>query len=215
MELVLLSSAIAAALMVRPWRLLRPSETGAGLATPLLAALTLLPWLWGWPANSAMPIPLQWSGAALATLMLGWPLAVPVLTVAGLSTMVTVDASWSEAISDTVWLGIFPATAMLLLGPAVRRVLGTNPAVYLLGRAFAVPLLALFACTLAAAIAGGNFGGPDDEALVVTALLMSMSETIWTCAVVSTLVAWRPQWLATWSDALYLGPRPRVRSLGR
>lgn len=210
-ELVLLAGALAAALVVQPWRLLAGPDAGRPLATPFLAALTLLPWLWSWPAAAVMPIPLQWCGAALAVLMLGWPLAIPALAVAGLSTMLTADASWTEAVSNTVWLGVLPATAVLLLGHAVRRALGTHPAVYLLGRAFAVPLIALFACALAVAGAAGHFRGADNEALVVTAFLMAMAEATWTCAVVSIMVAWRPQWLATWSDALYLGPPRPVR----
>jgi uncharacterized membrane protein len=180
---------------------------GSGLATPLLATLTLLPWLWAWPSSADLPIPLQWSGAALAVLMLGWPLAVPLLVAAGISTVFITGASWPEALSTTIWSGLMPATIVLLLGHAVRKVFGTHPAVYLLGRAFAVPLLALFACTLAGAVAGETFAGEDREMQVVAAFLMAMAETAWTCAVASILVAWRPQWLATWSDALYLGPR--------
>jgi uncharacterized membrane protein len=210
-ELLLLACALGAALVVRPWRLLAGPEGSRTLATPLLAALTVLPWLWAWPGAEVMPIQLQWSGAALVVLMLGWPLAVPILAVAGISTMATAGASWSEALSTTVWLGVLPATAVLLLGHAVRRAFGTNPAVYLLGRAFAVPLVALFVCALAAGFAAGKFTGTDDEALVVTAFLMAMAETIWTCGVVSILVAWKPQWLATWSDTLYLGPRQPAR----
>lgn len=208
-EFLLLALALAAAVAVRPWRLLAGSDS-AQLATPLLASLTVLPWLWAWPGSGLTPIPLQWSGAALAVLVLGWPLAVPVLTVAGVSTMLTAGASWPQALACTVWLGVLPATAVLLLGHAVRGMLGTNVPVYLLGRAFAVPLLALFVCTLTAALAGGSFTGVDDEALVVTAFLMAMAETTWTCGVVSMLVAWRPQWLATWSDSLYLGSRRRT-----
>jgi uncharacterized membrane protein len=205
-EFVLLAFALAAALVVRPWRLLRASQSHAGLATPLLAVLVALPWLWAWP-TAGLPVPLQWSGAALAVLMLGWPLAVPALVVAGVSTMVTAGASSAEALSTTIWSGVLPATAVLLLGHAVRRAFGTHPAVYLLGRAFAVPLLALFACALGAAVAGPGFGGEDSQIQVVSAFLMAMGETSLTCAVAAILVACRPQWLATWSDALYLGPR--------
>ena len=126
-EVVLLACALAAALVVRPWRLLlREGERAPSLATPLLASLTILPWLWAWPGSAAMPIPLQWSGAALAVLMLGWPLAVPVLGVAGISTMLTVGASWHEALATTVWAGVLPATAVLVLGQAVRRLFGTH-----------------------------------------------------------------------------------------
>lgn len=50
---------------------------------------------------------------------------------------------------------------MLALGHAVRRVFGTHPAAYLLGRAFAVPLLALFACTLGAAVVEQGLADAD------------------------------------------------------
>jgi len=206
-ELFLLAFALAAALVVRPWRLLCPIASHQGLATPLLAMLTILPWLWAWPTSAAMPVPLQWSGAALAVLMLGWPLAVPVLVVAGLSTILTAGLSWTEALDMTVWSGVLPATMVLLLGQGVRTVFGTHPATYLLGRAFAVPLAALFVRTLGAVAAGQGFTAEDSEMQVVTAFLLALGESTWTCAVASILVAWRPQWLATWSDALYLGPR--------
>jgi uncharacterized membrane protein len=42
---------------------------------------------------------------------------------------------------------------------------------------------------------------------IVTALLLAVGEASWTCALATLLVACRPQWLATWSDALYL-PHP-------
>jgi uncharacterized membrane protein len=212
-ELLVLACALAAAIMIQPWRLLRGASPTHDFSTPLLALLVLLSWLWAWPGSADMPIALRWSGAALAVLMLGWPLAVPVLTIAGLSTMASVDASLAAALSSIVWFGVLPATVVLALGHAVRHIFGTHPVAYLLGRAFAVPLLALIACSLAASLASGSFVGADDEALVVTAFLMAMAEAAWTCAVASTLVAWRPQWLATWSDALYLKPGPAAHRI--
>jgi uncharacterized membrane protein len=49
---------------------------------------------------------------------------------------------------------------------------------------------------------------------IVTALLLAVGEASWTCALATLLVACRPQWLATWSDALYL-PRPAASRAGR
>ena len=55
---------------------------------------------------------------------------------------------------------------------------------------------------------------PDAEDIrTVVAFLMAMGETSWTCVAVATLVACRPQWLATWSDELYLSSRHPSRSL--
>lgn len=213
-ELALLAGALAAALAVRPWRLLAAGPGGSGLATPFLATLTVLPWLWSWPAAGALPIPLQWSAAPLAVLMLGWPLAVPLLAVAGLSTIVTGNASFAAALSTTVWSGLLPATLVLALGAAARQVFGTHPVAYLFARAFAVPLLALFACALAS-FTTGHPAAPVEPALrVVAAFLLAMGEAAWTCGVATVLVACRPQWLATWSDALYLAPAPARRIQG-
>jgi len=187
--------------------MLRGSGGLPALATPLLASLVLLPWLWAWPVGANLPVPVQWSGGALAVLMLGWPLAIPVLAIAGASTTFTIGASIPEAISATVWFGVLPATAVLVLGHAVRRAFGMHPVAYLLGRAYAVPLAALFSCALASAWASGHLPGADGATAVVTAFLMAMGEAAWTCAVASLLVAWQPQWLATWSDERYLPSR--------
>lgn len=210
-EAILLALAWAATLLVRPWQLLRPHQGQVALATPLLASLVVLPWLWAWPGLAALPIPLHWSGAPLVTLLVGWPLAVPVLTFAGLSTMVTAGASFADAVSMTVWSGLVPATLVLGLGHAVRQAFGPNPVAYMLGRAFFVPMLAIAACGLFAAAVGHGFQGPTGELQRIAIALMAMGEASWTCAVVSLLVAYKPQWLATWSEALYLRRPVRAR----
>lgn len=208
-EAILLALAWMAALAVRPWRLLRPHEGQVPLATPFLACLTLLPWLWAWPGLAALPVPLHWSGAPLAVLLVGWPLAIPVLTVAGLSTMVSTGASFADAVSLTVWSGVLPATLVLVAGHGVRMALGANPVAYMLGRAFLVPMLALGACGLAESVLGHGLlaAGTGGELQRIAIALLAMGEASWTCAIVSLLVAWRPQWLATWSEGKYL-PRP-------
>lgn len=204
LEAVLLACALAASLALQPWRMLRGGRSLPPLATPLLAWLVLMPWLWAWPVDAGLPVPLQWSGAALAVLMLGWPLAIPVLALAGASTMLTTGASIEDAISAAVWYGALPATAVLLLGHAVRRAFGTHPLAYIVGRAYAVPLAAVFCCVVISAWAGGGVAGAGDATAVVVAFLMAMGEAAWTCAVASLLVAWQPGWLATWSDERYL-----------
>lgn len=210
-EILVLALAWGASLAVQPWRLLRRyGGELPPLVTPFLACLTLLPWLWSWPGLPGMPLALHWSGAPLVMLVLGWPLAVPVITLAGLATMVSNDYSVAQALSLTVWSGLLPATLVLLLGHAVRKACGAQPLAYMLGRAFLVPMLALAACSLAAVALSDGLSGPMGELRRVALGLMAMGEASWTCAVASLLVAYRPQWLATWSDALYFGrPAPR------
>jgi len=205
LELILLGLAWAATLAVRPWRLLRAGAGPSPLLTPLLAALTIVPFLWAWPGWSALPLALRWSGAPLAVLTLGWPLAVPVLTFAGLSTMVTAHAGLAQALSTTVWAGLLPATLVLVLGHAVRKALGPHPVAYMFGRAFFVPMVALASCGFAAAALGPGLHGPTAELQHMAIALLAMGEASWSCAIVSLLVAYRPQWLATWSNTMYFG----------
>lgn len=204
---LLLACALAASLAVRPWRMLQGEGALPALATPLLALLVLLPWLWAWPVGADLPVPVQWSGAALAVLVLGWPLAIPVLVAAGMSTMLTVGASFAQAIGSAAWSGVLPATAVLALGHAVRRAFGMHPVAYLAGRAYAVPLVALFGCMLVAMLARGGFTQADATTAIVAAFLMAMGEAAWTSGIACLLVAWRPGWLATWSDTHYLRAR--------
>jgi uncharacterized membrane protein len=212
-EAVLLVLAWAASLSVRPWRLLQAHEGDLPpLVTPFLACLGVLPWLWSWPGLAALPLPLHWSGAPLVTLLLGWPLAVPVITLAGLSTVITNGSSLTHALGVTLWSGLLPATLVLLLGHGVRKAFGAQPLAYMLGRAFLVPMVTLAACGATAGALAHGLTGPTGELQRVAVVLLALGEASWSCAIVSLLVAWRPEWLATWSDAMYLGrpARPRV-----
>jgi hypothetical protein len=107
---------------------------------------------------------------------------------------------------------VLPATLVLLLGHGVRKAFGHHPVGYMLGRAFLVPMLALASCGLAAALLGHGLVGATGELQRVAIALLAMGEASWTCALASLLVAYRPQWLATWSDEAYLGRPVRAKA---
>lgn len=200
LEFALVALPLALALGLRPWRLL----AGGRLLTPLLATLALLPWLWALPSLHAMPLQLQWSGACLVLLMLGWPLAVPVLCLTAALAAWISPLDWTQALGLAAWLGVVPATLALGLGAAVRRVLGTHPFVYVLGRAFLGSALCLFAAALLRQWSGHGLPGVGPELSMVARWLMAWGDAIVTGMLTAIFVAYRPQWLATWSDTLYL-----------
>jgi len=199
-ETVLALALLLAALALRPWRLLGHT----GLHTPLLATLAVLPLLWAVPYWHAVPLHLQWSGACLVTLCLGWPLAVPVLTLVGGITWALVPANGEEIIGLTLWQGLVPATLALALGGLQRRLLPHHPLVYTLGRAFFGTLLAVFAAKLLALWAGHTLPHVGTELSWIALWLMAWGDAIVTGMLAAIFVAYRPQWLATWSDQLYL-----------
>lgn len=200
LSLAVIVVALAVALALRPWRQLR----GAPIWHPWLACLVLLPWLWA--AQRVMPggVAVQLSGACLMVLMLGWPLAVlSLVPIAALGAWLG-GIAWPQALDHLAWNGIVAATLALLVGLATRRWLPHHPFVFILGRGFIVTALAMMgAGTLSACLTP-----PSDSTELGSVLLghwlMAWGEAFSTGMLVAIFVAFRPQWLATWSDERYL-----------
>jgi len=188
------------ALALRPWRMLGHTP----LRTPLLATLAILPLLWSLPLRHAMPLQLQWSGACLVLLCLGWPLAVLTLTAVGAITWLMAPLPLEAVPALVLWQGLVPATLALGLGALLRRFLPHHPFVYVLGRGFLGSALALFAAALLSQWAGHVLPNIGSELSWVARWLMAWGDAFVTGMLTAIFVAFRPQWLATWSDPLYL-----------
>lgn len=189
--------ALLCALWLRPWRLLK-----GPLLTPALAALILLPLLWLTPQLMPAGLRVQLSGASLLVLVLGWPLAVPLLAVVALLVWWLGTGGPLLALVQLWWLGVVPATLALLLGAALRRWLPPNPFVYTLGRGFLGTAVSVF-------VAGALMGWAQPlgrGTSLVAVWLMAWGDAFLTGMVCALFVAFAPQWLATWSDARYLRP---------
>jgi len=211
-DAALLLVALGAALAAQPWRMLASRKplvheshgTPSALWTPLLATLVLLPWLWALPSLHAMPLQLQWSGACLVVLMLGWPLAVLVLLATGALTGLIASMDAAEALLVTVWQGLVPASLALLLGSLLRKFTGEQMFVYILGRAFIGTALCGFAASVLAQSLGQSLPGVGPGLSLVAHWLMAWGDAIVTGMLCAVFVAFKPEWLATWSDRLYL-----------
>ena len=204
-DLLLCVLALALSLLARPWRAVR-----AALWPPALALLVLLPWVWALPRLHAMPLSFQLSGACLAALVLGWPLAVPALAGVAVIADLIAPTDAGKFLHQLAWQGLVPASLSLGVGIGVRRWLGANPFLFILGRGFFGTAFAVFASNLLAgdlAQAGGRAVPHDLGLSAPTAwLLMSWSDAFLTGGATAVFVAYRPLWLSTWSDRLYLQP---------
>lgn len=193
---------LGVSLWLRPWRLLqRP-----GLVTPWLACLVLLPWFWALPRLHAMPLQLQLSGAVLATLCLGWPLAVPTLLLVALIADALAPQPLWDVLLQAFYLGLLPATLALGLGAALRRWLPMHPFIYILGRGFLGTALCMFIARVAMTLLEQPALHVGTGLSLVAQWLMAWGDAFLTGLLSAILVAFRPQWLATWSDPLYLRP---------
>lgn len=200
LELSLLLITLAAALSLKPWQQL----AGGLRLTPMLASLVILPWVWALPSLMKMPLQLQLSGACAVTLSLGWPLAIPVLVVVGILSSFLPEVSFDLALARTFWLGIVPATLALGIGALLRRWTGEHPFVYILGRAFMGTALATFVAGGLGQAMGHELATVSSGLSLVGRWLMAWGDAFLTGMLAALCVAYKPEWLATWSDQLYL-----------
>ncbi len=200
LSLAVVVLALAVALALRPWLSLR----GTQLWHPWLACLVLMPWLWA--AQRYMPagVAVQLSGACLMVLMLGWPLAVlSLVPIAALGAWLG-GSAWPEALDHLAWNGIATATFALGIGLATRRWLPRHPFVFILGRGFLVTALAMVIAGTLSALASPLPEGTELASVLLGHWLMAWGEAFATGMLVAIFVAFKPEWLATWSDARYL-----------
>jgi uncharacterized membrane protein len=202
LDLVLAAAALGVALSLRPWRALGPG----GPPWPWLAWWMLLPAFWGADRYVDMPVAQPLSGACLLMLMAGWPLAMLALVPVAALTALFAGLDGAETLQRTVWLGVVPATLAMAIGAALRRWLPNQLFIYILGRGF-------FATAIAGSLAGagsvalhGLPGGLQSGDLLLARFLAAWGDAFLTGMVVAIFVAFRPQWLATYADRIWLLP---------
>ena len=202
LDLLLALIAGAVALGLRPWR----SVDEDGPPWPWLAWAAVLPLLWGADRYAAMPIVQPLSGAALLVLCAGWPLAMLALLPVAAVTGWMGNLGWAEGLHRAVWLGVVPGTLALGLGALVRRWLPPHLFIYILGRGFFATLLGATLAGAAALLLSPLPAGISADDLLLARALAASGEAFITGMLVAIFVAFRPQWLATYSDRLYLQP---------
>lgn len=235
LEALALGLALAVALIFQPWRVLSHKP----LQSPWLGAMVILPWAWWTQKLLPSGMALHLSGTCLLVLMFGWPMAVlmtvpialgaALLDIHGpqrLSRVASLlppapspgwSATWdllmarSDAlVSQALWMGVIPATLGLILGLALRRWLPLHLFIYILGRGFMATALAITLTGALGLTAGRLSHGLDAGEWMLGHWLLGWGEAISTGMLVAIFVAFKPEWLLTYSDQRYL-PSPKAR----
>lgn len=196
-------AACGVAVALRPWRMLG----GAAPPWPWGAVWATLPLLWGLDRYTGSPSLLSMSAAPLLVLAAGWPLAVLAMVPAALLIWVAGPMPALEALHRLAWWGVVPATLALGIGAALRRWAPRHLFVYILGRGFLGTIVAVAAArALDHALHGASgSAAPGDQ--LIAGVLAAFGEGFLTGMLAAIVVAFRPEWLATYTDRLYL-PRP-------
>ena len=207
MDWAIFAGVLGSALLFRPWLPLRHGP----LQNPWLAAMALLPFLWGTSRLLPSGIALHVSSACLMTLMFGWPLAMwtllPVTVISSVAGRYQLP-DIGGMVSHLVWFGLVPGTLALGLGLLVRRLLPHHLFVFILGRAFVATALAVNLTGYLAYLAGRKPDTLGLEEWLLGYLLLGWGEAFGTGMLVAIFVAFKPEWLLTYSDARYLPGRP-------
>jgi len=204
LDLLLAAVALAIALALRPWRAVGP----AGPPWPWLAWAALLPAFWAADRFVAMPVVQPLSGVCLLVLLAGWPLAMLALVPVAALTVVVAGLDAADALHRAVWLGVVPGTLGLLLGLLLRRWLPQHLFVYILGRGFFATAVATAAAGVISSWLHGAPGGLVDGDVMLGRWLAAWGDAWLSGMITAIFVAFRPQWLATYADRLYLPAKP-------
>ena len=198
LNLLLALAATALALALRPWRAVTE------LPWPALLLWATLPLLWSVDRLSAMPVMQPLAGSCLLLMMLGWPLAVlMLLPVVGLMSVMT-DLGAADLLQRLVWLGVVPITLAMGIGAALRRWLPHHLFVYILGRGFFATGLALGLAGAVSVVLNGVPYGLNADDVMLARVLAASGDAFITGMFVAIFVAFRPHWLATYADRIYL-----------
>lgn len=146
-------------------------------------------------------------GLLAALLTLHGPVVTPSsasVAAQALATFGQPPPAWEAIVAQILWSGMVPGTLALLLGLALRRWLPRHLFIYILGRGFFTTVIAI---ALTALLALGTTQLPPGLSAgdwLLGHWLMAWGEGIATGMLVAIFVAFRPQWLLTYSDQSYL-----------
>ena len=200
LDVLLALTAVGVALPLRPWRAL----AGSAPPWPALVWWLLMPVLWSADRLSAIPVLQPLAGSCLLMMMLGWPLAVLLLVPVAAATLLIGGLTPLEALGRGVWLGVVPVTLAMLVGAGLRRWLPHHLFIYILGRGFFATAVAVAAAgTLAAGLQAVPVGLSRQD-LLLARWLFAWGDAFITGMLVAIFVAFRPEWLATYADRIYL-----------
>jgi uncharacterized membrane protein len=195
------------ALYRAPWHILRQRDS----SNVLFGTAVTLFMIWQLRIVVAPGLHLHLLGTTVLTLMFNWQAALlaHALVLAGIT--LTSDADFPAFAVNGLLTGVLPIAISYYLWRFNERFLPANYFVYVFVAAFFTSALAIMACGLASYALLTVAAGPLPEELLTEYLLLYLPitypEAFLSGGIISVLVLYRPQWIATFDDSRYLNDK--------
>jgi uncharacterized membrane protein len=201
-----------AAEFAKRWRGCRLQEiAGEGLFNAWLGCVVSLALLWQMEITAERGLVLHLSGAALAVAMFRVPAALLALCLALAATTANGHGEWSMFGPNAVLVALLPVWLMAGWMDLVRRFLPKHMFVFIFGNGFfgAAVVMLIVGVLLSVLLALAGVASFDHwrHAWLPYVLLLSFSEASLSGMVLTLLVVYRPEWVATFDDREYLRRR--------
>ncbi|WP_025915881.1 energy-coupling factor ABC transporter permease [Herminiimonas sp. CN] len=174
------------------------------------ALLILLTMLWRLRINVSSDLNLHLMGLSLFPLMFGRPLATLGLGLSVIAYTALFDGVWANLGMNFLLLALLPAWLSDVILKASKKRLPHHMFIYLFGNGFfgsmaVLSLTGLISITAHRLWIAAPAPGPSDA--IAYMLLLAWGETFLIGFLVTIFAVYRPQWLFTFDDALYLHDR--------
>lgn len=197
---------LAAALRSAPWAKIRDNEA----SHVFFASVAVVACVWTLRAGIQPGLNYHLLGVTALTLMFDWQFALLAISMVLAITTWQGPAGMEAFAVNALLMGALPVLSTRLLLTLSQRWLAPNFFIYIFINSFLAAALALLLCglavTLVQGMAASGTSGMSSDYLLYIPLLM-FGEAFLNGLVMTLLVAYRPRWVATFHDRLYLEGR--------
>jgi uncharacterized membrane protein len=195
---------LALALRLTPWRKFRDLEQ----LNVFLGTVVALVLLWHMDAQVQPGLSFHLLGVTAMTLMFGWSLAVIGASLALLGVTLNAGTGWEGFALNAILSGIVPASLTQVLLILIRWYLPKHFFVYVLVNGFltagVVGVATGYLATVLLVLSGAYSFADLSESVLPFFPLMFMPEAFLNGWILAVLVAFKPQWVYSFSDEQYL-----------
>lgn len=201
---LLYATSLIIALRLAPWRRLRDAEQ----LHVLLGTVVCLILMWHMRAVVNPGLSFHLLGVTVLTLMLGWSFALLATSLALLGVTLNAGSGWDAFAINAITTGVLPVTLSQFLLVIIRSLLPKHFFIYVLVNGFLtagfVGIVSGYLATGLLVWSGAYSFTELDQTLLPFFPLMFLPEAVVNGILITVMVAFRPTWVHSFSDELYL-----------